>query len=245
MTSSAEPVPPPSPPSSRRWSRLILAILLVLCVLGFYVFGLQDYLSWDYIRSHLEQWKAQVQDNLALAALVFFLLYVMATALSVPAAWILSLVAGALFGLWVAAGITSVAATIGATLAFLSSRFLFRDVVQRRFGARLTALNNGVEREGAYYLFILRLIPVVPFFLINLGMGLTTMRLWTFIWVSWVGMLPGTFLYVNAGEEIGKIQSARDIGTPGLWISFALLGLFPLVARKAIQWFGRGTKSRG
>jgi uncharacterized membrane protein YdjX (TVP38/TMEM64 family) len=212
--------------------------VLVLLVAGFYAFGWHEYLSWDYVRGHLDQWKAQVEDNLAVAAVLFFLLYVAATGLSVPAAWILSLVAGALFGRWFATLITSVAATLGATLAFLSSRFLFREFVQRRFGSRLGALNQGVERDGPYYLFILRLIPV-PFFLINLGMGLTVMRVWTYTWVSWVGMLPGSFLYVNAGEEIGKIRSPSDILTWQLWLSFALLGLFPLAARRVIHWWSR------
>jgi uncharacterized membrane protein YdjX (TVP38/TMEM64 family) len=130
--------------------------------------------------------------------------------------------------------LVGVAATLGATLAFLSSRYLFRDWVQRRFGPRLDALNRGIEKDGAYYLFTLRLVPLFPFFLINLGMGLTRLPVRTFAWVSFLGMLPGTFLYVNAGTELGKLNSLADVASPGLLAAFALLGIVPLVLRKLL-----------
>jgi uncharacterized membrane protein YdjX (TVP38/TMEM64 family) len=208
-------------------------------VLGFYVLGLHRYFDWEYVRSQLDDLKARKDQHFLLALLLFFVVYVVLTALSLPAAATLTVLAGFLFGRWWGTGVVSLASTLGATLAFLSSRYLFRDWVQRRFGARMKPIFDGVERDGAYYLFLLRLVPVVPFFLINLGMGLTPMRVTTFAVVSWAGMLLGTILYVNAGAAAGDIRSPRDILTPGVLVSFALLGIVPLVLRKLIQWKGR------
>ena len=214
------------------------AVLLAACG-GFYALGLHRYLRWDYLRAHLDVWQAQVRQDPLPALLLFFIVYTAVTALSLPVATPLSLVAGVLFGRWLGTGVVSLASTLGATLAFLSSRYLLRDWVQHRFGARLRNLNEGVEKDGAYYLFTLRLVPAVPFFLINLGMGLTPMRARTFALVSWMGMLPGTFLYVYAGRELGRVQSPRDLVSPGVLIALALLGLVPLVFRKILQWVGR------
>src|SRR5262249_50072969 len=155
--------------------------------------------------------RAQVDEHLLLAVLIFFLVYVAMTALSLPAAAVLTVLAGALFGRWLGTGVVSLASTLGATLAFLSSRYLFRDWVQRRYPDRLRPINEGVAKDGAFSLFTLRLVPVVPFFLINLGMGLTPMRVTTFALVSWLGMLLGTFLYVNAGTALASIDSPKDI----------------------------------
>src|SRR5262249_40037385 len=160
---------------------------------------------------------------------LFFVVYVTGTGLSLPVAVWLSLLAGYLFGRWLGTSVVILAATCGATLAFLSSRYLFRDAVQRRFGTRLRVINEGVMRDGAFYLFALRLVPVVPFFLINLGMGLTTMRVWTFAWVSLVGMLPGTFTYVNAGGALRDLQKPSDILSGNVVLALALLGLLPLL----------------
>jgi uncharacterized membrane protein YdjX (TVP38/TMEM64 family) len=214
------------------WGRWGLAAGLVLAIVAFYILGLNQYFSWEFVRGHLDGIQAWVNEHYlpALAACLF--IYVAVTALSLPVAAILSLAVGALFGRWVGTGLVGVAATLGATLAFLSSRYLFRDWVQRRFGARLEALNRGLEKDGPYYLFTLRLVPLFPFFLINLGMGLTRMPTWTFAWVSLLGMLPGTFLYVNAGEELGNLESPADVGSPGILVSFALLGIVPLLLRK-------------
>jgi uncharacterized membrane protein YdjX (TVP38/TMEM64 family) len=222
-------------PRSAR-SRWLVAALLLAAVTGFYALGLHRYLSWDYIRGHLDLIQAEVAEHLVLGLVLFVLVYVVVTALSLPAATVLSLLAGALFGRWVGTAATSIAATLGATLAFLSSRYLFRDLVQRRFGARLARINEGVEKEGAYYLFTLRLAPIFPFFLVNLGMGLTPIRVTTYVWVSLLGMLPGTFLYVNAGRELGRLESPKGIFSLPLIVSFALLGLLPLVFRKLIDW---------
>jgi uncharacterized membrane protein YdjX (TVP38/TMEM64 family) len=216
------------------WGRWVLAAGLILGIVGFYAFGLDAYFSWDFVREHLDAVKAWVQENQVLALGVGFLVYVTMAALSLPAAAILSLVVGAVFGRWVGTGLVSVAATLGATLAFLSSRYLFRDWVQQRFGKRLVALDRGLDRDGAYYLFTLRLVPLFPFFLINLGMGLTRLPVRTFAWVSWVGMLPGTFLYINAGAELGSLDSPRDVLSPGILVSFALLGVVPLLLRMTL-----------
>ena len=179
-------------------------------------------------------------NNLVLAVILFFALYTVMTALSLPAASLLTLLAGALFGYVLGSGIALFAATIGATLAFLSSRFLFREWVQGRLGNHLAAFNRGVEQDGAFYLFSLRLVPLFPFFLINLGMGLTPIRTWTYFWVSFVGMSPGTLIYINAGVELGQLESPRDILSPGLIVSFVLLGIAPLAFRKIMQWINRG-----
>jgi uncharacterized membrane protein YdjX (TVP38/TMEM64 family) len=210
--------------------------VLVLAVVGFYALGLRRYFSWDFVRVNLDPWQAQVRENLLVSVAVFFLVYVAVTALSLPAAAILTMVAGALFGRWLGTGVVSLASTLGATLAFLSSRYVLRDWVQRRFGDRLEALNRGVEKDGAYYLFTLRLVPAVPFFLINLGMGLTPMRVAAFVAVSWLGMLLGTFLYVNAGTELATLDSPAGLLSPKVLVSLALLGIVPLAVRKLVQW---------
>ena len=173
---------------------------------------------------------------IAAAIAAFFAIYVGVTALSLPGAAIMTLAAGALFGLVTGTILVSFASTLGATLAFLASRFLFHDVVQRRFGSYLKKINEGVEKDGAFYLFGLRLVPAFPFFAINLVMGLVPMRTWTFYWVSQVGMLAGTVVYVNAGTQLAAIDSLGGLLSPALIASFAALGLFPLIARKVLQF---------
>ncbi len=227
---------PPAP--RRRWTRWLLAVLLLAGV-GLYAAGLHRYMAWDYVRGQLDALQGQVRANLPLAVAAFFLLYVAATALSLPAAAVLSLAAGALFGRWLGTGVAVVAASLGATLAFLSSRYLFRDWVQQHWAGTLEALNRGVERDGVYYLFGLRLVPAFPFFLINLGMGLTRMRVGTFFWVSLLGMLPGAFLYVNAGTALAGIDSPAEVLSPIVLGSLALLGLAPLGFRLLVRRAGR------
>ena len=144
-----------------------------------------------------------------------------------------------MFGFWVGVVIVSFASTIGATIACFVARFLLRDWVQNKFGEKLTAMNKGIAREGAFYLFSLRLVPIFPFFVINLAMGLTPMKLATFYWVSQIGMLPGTIVYINAGKELGRIESLSGILSPGLIISFALLGIFPIAVKKILYLYKR------
>jgi uncharacterized membrane protein YdjX (TVP38/TMEM64 family) len=218
------------------WSRWALAALLVLAVIGFYALGLHHYFSWDFVRSHLDDWQSLVQEHLILSLAVYFLLYVAVTALSLPAAAILTMLGGALFGRWLGTAVVSMASTLGATLAFLSSRYVLRDWVQRTFAVRLKAINEGVEKDGAYYLFLLRLVPAIPFFLINLGMGLTPMSVFTYMAVSWLGMLLGTFLYVNAGTELAALESPAGLLSWQVLLSLALLGIVPLLIRKVVRW---------
>ena len=168
-------------------------------------------------------------------------IYILITALSLPGAAVMTLAGGALLGFWLGTLAASLASTIGATLACFVSRYVLRDWVQGKFGDKLAAINRGIEKEGKFYLFTLRLIPIFPFFVINLVMGLTTISLVTFYWVSQLGMLPGTMVYVNAGKELARIDSLSGILSPGLIFSFVLLGLFPLVVKKLMGWY----KSKG
>jgi pyruvate/2-oxoglutarate dehydrogenase complex dihydrolipoamide dehydrogenase (E3) component/uncharacterized membrane protein YdjX (TVP38/TMEM64 family) len=214
--------------------KLLLLVAIVAVALGLYFGGGADYLSLHKLQSLLGAARGEVEANPLGAALAFGILYVLATALSLPGAAVLTLFAGAVFGLWRGLLIVSFASSIGATLAMLVARYLLRDSVRRRFGERLKRIDAGIEREGGFYLFALRLVPVFPFFVINLAMGLTTIRAWTFYWVSQLGMLAGTFVYVNAGRELGELQSASGILSPGLLLAFAALGLLPLLARRVL-----------
>lgn len=230
-----QPGQPAEVPTASRgawWPRVLLVAAVAAGVVAYYATGLNERLNGQTLRENLDAYRSQVAANEALAVVVFFAVYVLVAATSLPVAVWLSLLAGALFGRWLGTAVVIVAATSGATLAFLSSRYLFRGFVQRKFGGRLAALNAGVERDGAYYLFTMRLIPAIPFWLINLGMGLTPMRVSTFAAVSFVGMLPGTFLYVNAGTELANISSPRDVISLPVLGSLVLLGLLPLVLKK-------------
>ncbi|MGV8842793.1 MAG: FAD-dependent oxidoreductase [Pseudomonas sp.] len=217
-------------------SRKLALMGLILALLGsFFVFDLGQYLNLEALKAQQEALNAQVASNPWQAAGLFFLAYVAVTALSLPGAALMTLLAGALFGLLEGFVLVSFASTMGATLAMLSSRFLLRDWVQARFGKRLAGIDAGIAREGAFYLFALRLVPLFPFFLINLAMGLTRLPVRTYWWVSQLGMLPGTLVYVNAGRELGQLDSLGGILSPGLLGAFVLLGLFPLIARKLLD----------
>ncbi len=216
-------------------TKVVLVVLIVILAGVFFAFDIDQYLTLDYLKARQHDFQQFYASHKALTLGVYFLIYVIVTALSLPGAAIMTLAGGALFGFLPALIVVSFASTLGATLAFLVSRFLLRDYVQERFGKRLRAINAGVEKEGAFYLFTLRLVPIFPFFVINLAMGLTPLRTLTFYWISQLGMLPGTAVYVNAGTQLGQIQSLSGILSPGLLLSFALLGIFPLIARKGID----------
>jgi dihydrolipoamide dehydrogenase len=216
--------------------RIALIVTIAALIVAFFVFDLGRFFSIDYFRSQQAAFDEFYRANPFLTAAVFFAIYVAVTGLSLPGAALMTLVAGAIFQLWWGTVIVSFASSIGATLAFLASRFLFREWVQGRFGDRLRAINDGVAREGAFYLFTLRLVPLFPFFVINLVMGLTPLRTRTFYWVSQLGMLAGTFVYVNAGTQIARIDSLKDVLSPALFISFVLLGIFPLIARRIVAF---------
>ena len=214
--------------------RLLLIAALAGLVLAYFALDLGRFLSLDYFKSQqltIEAWRAAQPLQ---AALMFFATYVAVTGLSLPGATVMTLVAGAVFGLFWGLLLVSFASSLGATLAFLVSRFLLRDWVQQRFGDRLRAINAGVEKEGGLYLFTLRLVPVFPFFVINLLMALTPIRTRTFYWVSQIGMLAGTLVYVNAGTQLARIDSLAGILSPALLGSFVLLGVFPLLARRIV-----------
>lgn len=213
-------------------SRLILASLLLLLAGGFFFFDGPRWLSVDWLKAQQEWISAYRAAHPALAAGLYGLIYVAITGLSLPGAAVLTLAGGALFGLFWGTVLVSFASTIGATLAFLAARFLFRDAVKSRFSDRLKTVDAGIARDGAYYLFMLRLAPIFPFFIINLVMGLTAIPVRTFYWVSQIGMLAGTLVYVNAGTQLARLDSLSGILSPGLLFSFTLLGLFPLLARK-------------
>lgn len=217
--------------------KALLLVAMGLAVAGFFYFDGQQWLTLDGIKAGLSQFERWRDSAPLLTSAVFFLIYVAVTALSLPGAAVMTLAAGALFGLWWGLLLVSFASSLGATLAFLVARYLLRDTVQQRFGERLQAINDGIAKDGAFYLFTLRLVPVFPFFLINLLMGLTVIRTTTFYWVSQLGMLLGTLVFVNAGTQLAQLSSLSGILSPPLLVSFALLGVFPLLAKKAVQWF--------
>jgi uncharacterized membrane protein YdjX (TVP38/TMEM64 family) len=215
-----------------RW--LVLAVIVAL-IAAFFALDLGRFFSLEQLRSSKSALDAYRDAHPVLLSAGYFLAYVAVTSLSVPGATILTLAGGAIFGLPWGLALVSFASSLGATLAFLTSRFLLRDAIQRRFGDKLKAINRGVERDGAFYLFTLRLIPVFPFFIVNLVMGLTPIKARTFYWASQVGMLPLTAVFVNAGTELAKIEKIKDIVSPTLLVSLVLIGLFPLIARKVVE----------
>ena len=211
--------------------KAVLALVLIGAIAAYFVFDLGQYLSLENFKASQADIVAAKDANPALYIAGFFLLYVAVTGLSIPGAAIMSLVAGALFGVVVGTLIVSFASTMGATLAFLSSRYLLRDWVQGKFGERLRAVDDGLEKDGAFYLFTLRLIPVFPFFVINLLMGLTRIKTGTFFWVSQIGMFPATIVFVNAGTQISRIESTAGLLSPTLIASFVALAFFPWAAK--------------
>ncbi|MFD1768024.1 TVP38/TMEM64 family protein [Sphingorhabdus buctiana] len=211
--------------------RIALLVLLAAAIAAYFWFDLGNVLSLENFKQRQADIVAAKDANPLLYIGGFFLIYVIVTALSLPGAAIMSLVAGALFGVVTGTILVSFASTIGATLAFLSARFLLRDWVQSKFGERLKAIDDGIARDGALYLFTIRLIPLFPFFVVNLLMGLTRIKTRTFYWVSQIGMFPATIVFVNAGTQISKIESTAGLLSPTLIGSFVLLGLFPWIAR--------------
>jgi dihydrolipoamide dehydrogenase len=220
---------------SSRHAKILLIATIIILIVAFFAFDLQRFLTLDYLKDRQQAFADFYTANRLLTIAIYFILYVAVTALSLPGAAVMTLAGGALLGFWTALVTVSFASTIGATLAFLASRFLLRDWVQGKFGDKLKTINEGVEKEGPFYLFTLRLVPLFPFFAINLLMGLTPMRTLAYYWVSQVGMLAGTVVYVNAGTQLGQIESAAGILSPGILISFVLLGIFPLIAKRIIE----------
>lgn len=228
---------------SRKGLLLRLGVVagVALVVVLFFLFDLDRFLTLSYLKQSRAHFQSLYASHTLLVLGAFFLIYVVSTAFSLPGAAVLTLAAGALFGFWTGLILVSFASTLGATLAFVLARFVLRSWVQQNFGKRLEKINAGVEREGTFYLFTLRLVPVFPFWLINLAMALTPIKTWTFYWVSQVGMLPGTAVYVNAGKQLGEIDSLGGILSLDLILSFALLGIFPLAVKKLMALYRRKT----
>ncbi|KPJ97501.1 MAG: dihydrolipoamide dehydrogenase [Nitrospira bacterium SG8_35_4] len=220
-------------------NKIIIVAAVIALIAAFRIFNLGDYLTLSYIKESQARFQEMYAASRFAVIAGYMGIYIVVTSLSLPGAAIMTLAGGALFGLAAGTIIVSFASTIGATLACAVSRFVLRDWVQNKFGEKLKTVNAGVEREGSFYLFTVRLIPVFPFWLINLVMGLTKMRLITFYWVSQLGMLAGTIVYVNAGKELGKIDSLSGILSPTLILSFVLLGLFPLITKKVLGLYKR------
>ncbi|MGH8668597.1 MAG: FAD-dependent oxidoreductase [Burkholderiales bacterium] len=218
-------------------ARLLVVIALLVAIAAFFAGGGQRYFSFDYVKAQQAVVQAWYAAHPWRTVLGFFALYVAVAGLSLPGATLLTLAAGAIFGLLWGSVIVSFASSAGATLALLASRFVLRDWVQARFSRQLQGINRGMAKEGAFYLFTLRLIPAVPFFIINLAMGLTPIRARTFYWVSQLGMLPATVVYVNAGTQLGKIESLKGILSWQLIAAFVLLGVFPLLAKRALDMY--------
>lgn len=223
--------------------KILIVLALVALVAAFVVFDLGQYLTLDYLKSQRGELQALIQGQPWLYGLLFFVIYVIVTGASLPGAAILTLAGGALFGTLKGVIIVSFASTIGASIAFLMARFLLRDWVQSKFGNYLSRINKELEKDGAFYLFTLRLVPAFPFFVINLVMGLTPIKLVTFYLVSQLGMLAGTIVYVNAGTQIGQLDSLSGILTPQFLGSFIALGLLPLVAKKAVAFVKNNKKA--
>ncbi|MEW6001549.1 MAG: TVP38/TMEM64 family protein [Nitrospirota bacterium] len=223
--------------NTNRIKKIIILLIIISLIVAFKVFNLGQYLTLPYLKESLDRLKDLYEEQRVLVIAGYFLIYVLTTSLSLPGASPLGIVGGALFGFWVATFVVSFASTIGATIACFVSRFLLRDWVQSKFSDKIVKVNEGIEKEGAFYLFTLRLIPVFPFWMINLVMGLTKMSLLKFYWVSQVGMLPGTMVYVNAGKELAKIESVKGVFSPSLLISFALIGIFPLIVKKLVTFY--------
>ena len=214
--------------------KIVILALLALIVMAFFQFELEQYLTLEYIKNQQQLIDQYYQEHRVLTLIAYFLLYVLITGVSLPGATLLTLAGGAIFGLTTGLLLVSFASTVGASVAFLVSRYLFRDAVQSRFGASLKSINDGIDKDGPFYLFALRLVPAFPFFVINLVMGLTTLRLWTFFWVSQLGMFAGTVVYVNAGTQLALIESASGIVSGGILFSFLLLAMLPFIGRKIV-----------
>ena len=218
------------------WPKILLLFLIAFIIFSFYIFNGEEYLSLDYLKENarlIENYKDRYPVRVAT---IFFIIYTISTAISFPGAAILTLAAGSIFGFWMGIFLVSFASTLGATGAFLASRYLFRRWIQRNYSEKIKIINLGIKKEGAFYLFALRLIPIFPFFLINLVMGLTSITTKTYFFVSQIGMLAGTMVYVNAGHELQKINSIQDILSFRILLSFSLLGILPLMGRKILQY---------
>lgn len=224
--------------------KLILLLVIAALVAAFFVLDLGQYASLEYLKSVHAQALAAVAEHPLRSSLIYFVGYVLVTGLSLPGAAVMTLAGGAVFGLIWGLLLVSFASSMGATIAMLISRTLLGNWVQEKYGEQLASINAGLEKDGAFYLFSLRMVPLFPFFVINLVMGLTPLSAWRFYWVSQIGMLAGTAVFVFAGTQLAEVESLSDVLSPGLIIAFSLLGLFPLLARKSLAALERARSGR-
>lgn len=225
--------------------KIAVAAAMVLLVIAFLALGLGRYFSLDYLKVSQAGFNELYAGHRIAVIAAYMAIYIVMAALSLPGAAIMTIAGGAMFGLTIGTIAVSFASSLGATLACAASRFVLRDWVQRRFGARLAEVNAGIAKEGNFYLFSLRLIPVFPFWLINLVMGLTPMPLRSFYWVSQAGMLAGTIVYVNAGRQLASLNSLSGVLSPGLIASLVLLGVFPIAAKRLLSWYRSQRRTGG
>jgi len=218
-------------------NKIFLILIIVALIDGFFIFDIGQYVNLEFLKARQADIESYYVEHPLNTILIFFFTYVLFTGLSLPAASILTLAGGAIFGLLTGTILVSFASTLGATFAFLASRFLFKDFVQQRFGEKLEVINQGIVKDGAFYLFTMRLVPVFPFFIVNIVMGLTPIRTLTYAMVSQIGMLAATIVFVNAGTQLAKINEVSDILSFPLIASFVLLGIFPLIAKKTVDFF--------
>lgn len=223
--------------------KIILAVVVAALIGAFFAFDLQQYFNLQTLKDQKDGLVELYANNPFGIAAIYFVVYVLFTALALPAAAILTLAAGAIFGFWQGLILVSFASSIGATCAFLLTRYLFHDTVEKKFGSRLATVNKGIEAEGAFYVFGLRLVPLFPFFVINSVLALTKLKTFTFYWASQLGMLAGTAVYVNAGTQLAEIESTSDILSVKLLLSFVLLGVFPIIAKYTLSFLRRSTDS--
>ncbi len=219
----------------RSYAKFIVIALIGVFIILFFAYDLKQYLTLGYFKSQQQAVEAYYSAHTQAAIAIYMLIYIAVTALSLPGATVMNLAGGAVFGFMVTTIIASFSGTIGATLAFSASRFLFKDYIQNHFGDKLTAINQGIEKQGAFYLFTLRLLPIFPSFMVNLLMGVSPIRTGVFYLVSQIGTLPATMIYINAGTQLAKITSVQGIFSSGLMFSLLLLSVFPLIASKTVR----------
>jgi uncharacterized membrane protein YdjX (TVP38/TMEM64 family) len=227
------------------WQKLLLFLILALLITAFFAFELNRYFSIRQLRDSKEQLLLYYHNHPAATAGLYLAIYIIAASLSLPGALSLTFAAGAIFGPWLGTLLASIGSAFGATGAFLSARYLIGSSIQRRFAGRLESINLGFRDEGAFYLLSLRLFAVIPYFIINLVMGLTPIPARTFLWATQLGMLPVIFLYTYTGTELGEIESVRDLFSLRLILSFVAMALLPILARKLIQWWKKHQRSGG
>ena len=218
-------------------NKTFLILIIIALITGFFIFDIGPYVNLEFLKARQADIENYYVEHPLNTILIFFFTYVLFTGLSLPASSILTLTGGAIFGLLAGTILVSFASTLGATLAFLASRFLFKDFIQQRFRDKLEVINQGIIKDGAFYLFTMRLVPVFPFFIVNIIMGLTPIRTLTYAMVSQIGMLAPTIVFVNAGTQLAKINEVSDILSFPLIASFVLLGIFPLIAKKTVDFF--------